>query len=372
MSEEFLLGQISAISREFKSNVTESIQTWRSRSNDPNLSEKKRKKSQKLFEIWSHPYVMDILQCRHFSRNKYCRRECFLSNHGPGCKKSLLQTYKNVPRCPQGFTLPTDDHLILHMITYLDYFTAHKMTLVSKRFKGLMHTFKSMRCKEMLASMPVTLDIMDKHDFRRDQNIPELSFSKSWHPQYEQEDQDFLFDDVLKFADEKEFFVPEQRTGTPQERQSIDLRTHYARECMDIYSSFPLSTIEDMIMENDVHRNGYISLDKPQDTEEFDTYIRFKILSRHQVTLQEAWTLFVERIIYDSDENEFSEIYIPRRHLLWSLLAAADPSSIHLSHVHTTYESLSSFHLYDHIALSFIVGGERVEIVGKRKQSIIY
>ncbi|GFH44176.1 predicted protein [Chaetoceros tenuissimus] len=155
---------------------------------------------------------------------------------------------------------------------------------------------------------------------------------------------------------------------TPEEYRSVELRTHFARECMHEYESFPLSAIEEKILESVIHRDGYISL---LQEEEFERHynIRFKILSRHQVTLQEAWTLFVERIIVDRDESYFLKRNdVPRRYLLWSLLAAADPSSIHLSHVHVGSSNNSEIHVYDHIALSFVVDGEGVEVVGRIEQ----
>jgi hypothetical protein len=140
---------------------------------------------------------------------------------------------------------------------------------------------------------------------------------------------------------------------------------------MDVYYNFTLPAIEEMIMENNVHRNGYIGQDKRAGLE-CEPDIRFMIKSRHQVTLQEVWKIFVERIIYDSDEHGYSKRDVPRRYLLWSLLAAADPSSIHLSHVYAACEHRSTIYVYDHIALSFVVGGETVEIVGRIEQSCSY
>ena len=96
------------------------------------------------------------------------------------------------------------------------------------------------------------------------------------------------------------------------------------------------------------------------------------IKSRHQVTLQEAWTLFVERIIYDIDEHRYSKRVVPRLYLLWSILAAADPSYIHLSHVYAACDNRFTINVYDHIAISFIVGGETVEILGRIEQSGSY
>lgn len=370
MSEEYLLGATSDKTRNYEREVTEPIENLRSRSNDPNLSEEKRSKSKALFEKWSQPHIIEILQCRHFTSNIW-HDNFRLWRHGPNCfsmEKSLIETYEDVPRGPQGFSLPTDDNLILHMISFLDYYTAHKMTLVSKRFKGIMTTFKSIRSKEMLSSMPFILDSAKNKYFKHRFELPELTFTKSWHPKYEDEHRDTLCDDAMGYVNEEGFFEDYDAPNTPQERRSVVLRARYARECMDIYSSFPLSAIEKMIMENEVDRNGYITLDKPEDTE-LSTYIRFKILSRHQVTLQEAWKIFVERIIVDSDEHKCSERDVSRRYLLWSLLAAADPSSIHLSHVHVGCDNGSSISVYDHIALSFVVNDERVEVVGKNDQS---
>ena len=248
------------------------------------------------------------------------------------------------------------------------------MNLVSKRFKEIMNTFKIIRSKEILASIPFTLDIMAMAKYEFD--LPELTFSKSWHPRYEPKHRAILCNEAMEFANEKHFFEFYDVSNTPQERRSVALRTYFARECMGIYLSFPLTAIEEMIMENDVHRNDYISLDKPQvsefSLEECQPYIRFKIISRHQVTLQEAWELFVERIIHDSDEHKYSERDVPRRYLLWSLLTAADPSSIFLSHVHAGCESGFRIHVYDHIALSFVIGGEKVEVVGRIEQYCSY
>ena len=375
MSREYLLGGTSNKTEEYKRGVTEKIEEWRSRSNDPNLSEEERSESRVLFENWSHPHILEILQCRHFSHHK----SSFLSNHGPNChrrKKPLIETYEEVPRGPEGFTLPTDDHLMLHMISFLDYYTAHKMTLVSKRFKGIMNTFKSIRSKEMLTSMPFVLDLLDREDWnsyrQRGEDVSELTFSKSWHPKYEPDHRAILCGDAMDFANEKRFFDFYDGSNTLQERLSVALRAHYGRECMNIYESFPLPAIEEMIMENNIHRNGYISLDKTQIGKhgwECEPYIRFKILSRHQVTLQQAWTLFVDRIIVNYDHYYRSmRDHVPRRSLLWSLLAAADPSSIHLSHVHAGCSSRFFIHVYDHIALSFVIGGERVEVVGRIEQ----
>ncbi|GFH49925.1 predicted protein [Chaetoceros tenuissimus] len=308
MSEEYLLGGTSDKTREYQRGVAEKIEEWRSRSNDPYLPEEERNDSKALLQQWSQPHIIDILQCRHFSHNKSSYREFSLSSHGPTCyrkEKSLIATYEEVPRGPKGFTLPTDDNLMLHMISYLDYFTAHKMTLVSKRFKGIMTTFKSMRSREMLSSMPFVLDLLDREDWKsywqRGEDVPELTFSKSWHHKYDPEHRAILCDDAMEFANEKHFFESFDEPNTPDDRRSIALRTHYARQCMNIYSYFPLPAIEEMILKNEVHRNGYISLDKPQISEhsgeECHPYIRFKIVSRHQVTLQQAWTIFVERII---------------------------------------------------------------------------
>ena len=383
MSAFFRLGGTSARSGDYERRVTKAIEEWRSESNDPNLSEEERNKSKALLQQWSQPHIIEVLQCRHFSANKYCRfEEGFLSNHGPTCYRkeiSLLETYKGVPRGPQGFSLPSDDNLLLHMMSYLDYFTAHKMTLVSKRFKGIMNTFKNIRSKEMLSSMPFVLDLLDREDWEsyweRGPDIPELTFSKSWHPRYDPENQDILCDEAMDFANEKHFFDFYNESITPEERQSVALRAHYARECMDIYSYFPLFAIEEMIMENNVHKNGYISLDKTQIGKHglpCCPDIRFKIVSRHQVSLQQAWELFVERIIYDSDEHRYSKRVVPRRYLLWSLLAASDPSSIHLSHVYAACDNRFSIYVYDQIALSFVIGGETVEIVGRIEQSGSY
>ncbi|GFH49920.1 predicted protein [Chaetoceros tenuissimus] len=378
-----VVGGTSARGGDYERRVTEAIEEWRSESIDPDLSEEERNESKALLQQWSQPHIIEILQCRHFSANTYCRyEEGFLSRHGPNCfrrKKSLIETYKEVPRGPQGFSIPSDDNVLLHMISYLDYFTAHKMTLVSKRFKGIMDTFKSMRSKEMLSSMPFILDLLDREDWEscwdRGPDIPELTFSKSWHPKYDPEHQDILCDDAIEYANEKRFFDFYDGSNTPQERQSVALRAHYARECMDIYYNFTLPAIEEMIMENEVHRNNYISLDKTQTGKHglpCCPDIRFKIVSRHQVTLQEVWKLFVERIIYDSDEHGYSKRDVPRRYLLWSLLAAAEPYSIHLSQVYAACDNRFSIYVYDHIALSFIVGGETVEIVGRMEQSGSY
>ena len=86
MSEEHLLGATSRISWDYERNVTELIEEWRSRSNDLNLSEEERSESRALLQQWSQPHIIEVLQCRHFSANKYCRfEEGFLSNHGPTC-----------------------------------------------------------------------------------------------------------------------------------------------------------------------------------------------------------------------------------------------------------------------------------------------
>ncbi|GFH49918.1 predicted protein [Chaetoceros tenuissimus] len=375
-SKDHLLGATSAISRD-EQRVTEVIEQFRYRSNDPFISENERNTCREWVDRYSQPNIIEILQCRHYSRNKYGHRGGSLSSHGPNCfplEQFLIETYKDIPRGPQGFTLPTDDNVLLHMISFLDYYTAHKMNLVSKRFNEIMNTFKSIRSTEMLACMPFTLDIMEEAKYEFD--LPELSFSKSWHPRYEPKHRTILCDEAMEFANEKNFFEIYNESNIPAEIHSVALRTHYARECMGIYLSFTLSAIEEMILKNDVHRNGYISLDMPQfsefSREECHPYIRFKILSRHQVTLQEAWELFVERIICDSDEYEYSERDVPRRYLLWSLLAAADPSSIHLSHVHAGCESGFRIHVFDHIALSFVIGGEKVEVVGRIEQYCSY
>ncbi|GFH49924.1 predicted protein [Chaetoceros tenuissimus] len=369
MSEEHLLGEKSRKSMVYQREVRYALEIRISRSNDPSLSESERTVFKEWVERWSAVRVMDILQCRHFST--YDLEYPFLFQFGlqqSNCKTPLA-VYKEVPASGhEGFTLPSDDNALLHIIAFLDYFTAHKMTLVSKRFKGIMHTFKNMRSNEMLASMPFILDDMETARF----DPPELTFRKSWHSKYEEDHRAILCDDAMDFANRKDFFDFDDGSDTLHERLSVALRTHYARQCMDIYESFPLSAIEDMIMENPLHRNGYISLDKPQVSEhsgfECHPYIRFKILSRHQVSLQQAWTIFVERIIVNSDEYWQSKRNVPRRYLLWSLLAAADPSSIHLSHVHAGCDSRWSINVYDHIALSFIVGGERVEVVGRIEQ----
>lgn len=373
MAKEYLLGATSNKSNEYEWKVKESIEKWRSRSNDLSLSTEGRNESKALLEQWNKPHIIEILQCRHFSNNNYENR--FLSWHGPACFRkgqSLVETYKEIPRGPQGFTLPSDDNLLLHMISYLDYFTAHKMTLVAKRFKAIMNTFKRMRSKEMLDSMPFVLDKLDRKDrrtyWRRGEGVPELSFTKSWHPKYEVEHRGILCDDAIDFAKENNVFHSVEMSYSPEECRSVELRTYFARECMREYESFPLSAIEDKILENDIHRDGYISL---LQEEEFECHynIRFKILSRHQVTLQEAWTLFVERIIIDHNELYFSKKdVVPNRYLLWSLLAAADPSSIHLSHVHAGRSNDSRVDVYDHIALSFVVSGESVEVVGRIEQ----
>ncbi|GFH44177.1 predicted protein [Chaetoceros tenuissimus] len=155
MDEEYLLGATSRKSSEYEWRVKESIEEWRSRSNDLSLSTEDRHESKALLERWNKPHILEILQCRHFSNNN-CKNR-FLAWHGPvrfRQEDSLVEIYEEVPRGPQGFTLPSDDNLLLHMISYLDYFTAHKMTLVSKRFRVIMTTFKNIRGKEMLDSMP--------------------------------------------------------------------------------------------------------------------------------------------------------------------------------------------------------------------------
>jgi hypothetical protein len=229
-----------------------------------------------------------------------------------------------------------------------------------------------MRSKEMLAFMPFVLDKLDRKDLRsychKGEDVPELSFTKSWNPNYEVELRNILCDDAIDFEKKNNIFQSVEMSYTPEECYSVELRTYFARECMHEYESFPLSAIEEKILENGIHRDGYISL---LQEEEFECHynIRFKILSRHQVTLHEAWTLFVERIIIDHNELYFSKKdVVPNRYLLWSLLAAADPSSIHLSHVHAGSSNDSRVDVYDHIALSFVVGGESVEIVGRIEQ----
>ncbi|GFH49915.1 predicted protein [Chaetoceros tenuissimus] len=340
MSEEHLLGATSRISWDYERNVTEPIEFWRSRANDPNLSEEERNESRASLEKWSQPNVLDILQCRHFTFTSNVSCNFFLSDHGPNCyrkEKSLIETYKEVPRGPQGFTLPTDDHLMLHLISFLDYYTAHKMTLVSKRFKGIMHTFKSMRSKEMLS--------------------------------YDEDNLDYPYAEVKKFVEEENSFdfnpvkrgVWDYIPPSPEEERSTALRKLFLPECMEEYSSFSMAAIEDKILEHDEFRHEYIPIS------EHDTYyLRIKNLSRHQVTLQEAWTLFVERIIVDSDR--YKPTKVPRRYLLWSLLVGADPSSIYLSHIHVGCCKHESINVHDHIALSFFVSGQRVEIVGKIRQ----
>ena len=372
MSEEHLLGATSRISWDYERNVTELIEEWRSRSNDLNLSEEERSESRALFERWTQPHVLDILQCRHFT-SKDCNK-FFLSNHGPNCyrkAKSLLETYKESPRSPQGFTLPTDDNLLLHMISLLDYYTAHKLTLVSKRFKGIMHTFKSMRSKEMLASMPFTQD-EPRHIWNWD--TPSLSFNTYWDVRYEEDHLVSPYLEVKKFAEEENFFefdpvergLWEYAPPSPEEERSIALRKFFLKECMEEYCSFSMAAIENKILEHDVLRRVYIPISKKENHYDDRYYLRVKYLSRHQVTLQEAWTIFVERIIVDSDR--YKPTKVPRRYLLWSLLVGADPSSIHLSHIHVGCCKHYDINVHDHIALSFVVSGQRVEVVGKIRQ----
>ena len=374
MSEEDLLGETSYKSMLYQREVIDAFEIHISRSNDPSVSKSDRTACREWVDRWSPVRVMDILQCRHFSTNDLAYP--FLhkfSNQQFSWNKPLAVYQEEVPTSgPEGFTLPNDDNALLHIIPYLDYFTAHKMTLVSKRFKKIMNTFKSMRSKEMLASMPFILDEMEEGDFRRGPDIPELIFWKIWHPKYDPLHRKILRGDAMKFADEKNFFEFYDGSNTPQERLSVLLRLLHAQKCMDIHDSFTLSDIEDAILQNDLHAKDYISLDKPQVSEhggyECEPYIRFKILSRHQVTLQEAWKIFVERIIVNSDENKHSRRDMSRRYSLWSLLAAADPSSIHLSHVHAGCSSRFFIHVYDQIALSFVIGGEKVEVVGRMEQ----
>ena len=367
--DDHLLGEKSLKSILYRRVVIDALEIRISMSNDPSLEESERTAFREWVERWSAGRVLDILQCRHFSTYKLEYPFLHRFSVQNFNRKTPLAVYKEVAASgPEGFTLPSDDNVLLHIIPFLDYYTAHKMALVSKRFKGIVHTFKNIRSKKMLSSMPFTLDNMETSSLDR----PELTFSKSWHPKYEEDSRGILCDDAMDFANWKNFFDFYDGSDTLQERLSVTLRAHYARECMDIYDCFPLSTIEDAILENDFHRNSYISLDKPQVSEscgsKCEPYIRFRIVSRHQVTLQQAWKIFVERIIVNSDEHWHSKRDVPRRYLLWTLLAAADPSSIHLSHVHAGCDSCFNINVYDHIALSFEVDGERVEVVGRLEQ----
>ena len=211
---------------------------------------------------------------------------------------------------------------------------------------------------------------------------PTFHFKKSWDPKYNDFDiLDFdrypdghpAIDLILDFIKRFELFDYWSYNQETDEVnwEAMEIFSVAVWRCIHEYSSFCSQAVLNYIMGDPELSANFIEAEHIH-----IDWIGLHVIPRRRATLKEAWELFVDRLLFDVGMKELTGESVRRRinnqsssrkYMIYNLLSAADPSSIHISHIHAS--AIRGFcttneHAYDNVAISFQVNGENLEVSG--------
>lgn len=363
--------QRPTLAEEFKLQCLDELKRYEELVSSPDTSEVSKAKSKEILDSYT-PEMIEVIQCRHMTNSTYLnlhdksgpvfefdRMEVMF--FGPPSLLVDISEYKEVPRAPAGFTLPSEDDALLHMIPFLDYFSANKLTLVSKRFKAIVDSSARAQTTEMLGCMPFSSEgVGQLHEYDMPVNY---YFNNKWDPKYSLSSREALVEEVITECRKIGFFM-DHNLGE-EHRHSYSCFTREWLTASRLMEKPCLSSTSlDAVLFN-MHQNGVFNDDNDfVPITDKNHHFEITLVSRKEnksISKNEAWFFFLQHmncdLVFDGDITK-----------LWYLLSVADPSSI--------YSSLIKRHLrndiiddYTEAVLTFMVGNQQVEVVGKKDRS---
>ncbi|GFH49916.1 predicted protein [Chaetoceros tenuissimus] len=353
---------------EFEERCLDELERFEELVDSPDTSPVSKAKYNAILDSYT-PEMIEVIQCRHMTNSAYLNLH---DKSGPvfefdrveamflGSPSLLvdISEYKEVPRAPTGFILPSEDDVLLYMIPFLDYFSANKLTLVSKRFQAIVDSLARAKTAEMLGCMPFSSEGIQHNYF----DVPATySFNNKWDPKYSISSRQALVEEVITDCRKIGFFMDHNLGEEHKYSYSCFRREWLTENRLMRDSRLSSNSLDEALFE--MHKDGSID-----DDEEFvpitdkDHYFEITLDSRNgnkSISKNEAWFFFLQHMNCDFDGDTTK---------LWYLLSFADPSTI--------FSSLIKRHLradfvYDQTeaVLTFMVGNQQVEVIGKKNRS---
>jgi hypothetical protein len=244
------------------------------------------------------------------------------------------------------------------------------MSYVSKRVNRIVTSLKKEAAHDLINRMPFGVDV--HRSLGTPIYCPTFHFNKSWDPKYNDFDiLDFdrypdghpvidLIMDFMKRFDLFDYWSYNEETGEVN-WETMETYSVAVCHCIHEYSSFSSQTVLNFILEDPELSANFI-----QEDYRGEDWIGLHVIPRRRATLKEAWELLVDRVVFDVDLKDLPKKN-NQKYMIYNLLSAADPSSIHISHIHASVISglcANEHSAYDNVAISFQVNGERLEFSG--------
>lgn len=316
---------------EFKLQCLDELESHEELVDSPDTSEESKAKSKAILDSYT-PEMIEVIQCRHMTNSTYLnlhdksgpvlefdRMEAMF--FGPPSLLVDITEYKEVPRAPAGFTLPSEDDALLHMIPFLDYFSANKLTLVSKRFKAIVDSSARAQTTEMLGCMPLSSEGVGQHEYDMPVNY---YFNNKWDPKYSLSSRQALVEEVITECRKIGFFM-DHNLGEEHRHSYSSSRREWLTMNRLMQTSRLSSNSLDAVLFN-MHQNGFLNDDNDfVPITDKNHHFEITLESRKEnksISKNEAWFFFLQHMSCDFDVDITK---------LWYLLSVADPSSIYSS-----------------------------------------